>query len=45
MMPRIIQLGGQPYLFSWNSRVFDALTHFLLVAICKRGIDVPVPFL
>ena len=45
MMPCIIQLGSQPYLFSWNTRVFDPLPHLFLVAICQCSVDVAVAFL
>lgn len=41
-MPCIIQLGRQPYLFSWDSGIFDPLPHFVLIPICQRGIDMPV---
>ena len=44
-MPGIIQLGGQPYLLSWDTRVFDTLSDFMLVPIGEGGIDVSVAFL
>lgn len=45
MMPCVIQLGGQPNLFSGYTRVFDALSHFCFIAICQRRIDVSVALL
>ena len=45
MMPGIIQLGRQPYLLSWNTGVFDALSDFMLVPIGEGGVDVSVAFL
>ena len=45
MMPRIIQLGRQPYLLSWNPGVFDSLPNFMLVSIGKGGINVTISFL
>ena len=45
MMPCVIQLGRQPYLFSGNSRIFDPLPHFMLVPVCERGIDMAIAFL
>ena len=45
MMPRIVQLGCQPYIFSRNTRIFDPLPNFVLVSISKRGINVTVSLL
>ena len=45
MMPSIVQLCGQPYLFPGNPGVFNALPNLLLVAICQCGVDVTVAFL
>ena len=44
MMPCIVQLGSQPYLFSWNARVFDPLPHLFLVAIFQGSVDVAISF-
>ena len=45
MMPRIVQLRRQPYVFPWNTRVFDPLPHFMLIRVGERSIDVSVAFL
>lgn len=37
-VPWIIELGGDPDLFSGNARVFDALADFVLVPICKSSV-------
>ena len=44
-MPCIIQLGRQPYLFPWDSRVFDPLPNFMLIPIRQCRVDVSIPFL
>ena len=45
MMPRIIQFGRQPYLFSWDTGVFDPLPNFMLIPISKRSIDMTISLL
>ena len=42
MMPRIIQLGRQPYLFPRHPGVFDALSDFVLVCVREGRVDVAV---
>lgn len=41
----VVELGGQPDLFTGNARLFDACTDILLVAIGGSGIDVTVALL
>lgn len=41
-MPCVIQLGRQPYFFSWDTGVSDSLPNFMLVPIGKRGIDMTI---
>ena len=35
LVPRIVQFGGQPDLFSWNARILDSSSNFFLVAVSK----------
>jgi hypothetical protein len=42
LMPRIVQLGGDPNLLPRHTRVFNAQPDFLLVAIREGGVDVAV---
>ena len=41
-MPWVVELGGDPDLLTGDTRVLDTLADFLLVAICKRSVDVTV---
>lgn len=36
LVPRIVQLGGDPDLASGDTRVFDAQADFMFIAICER---------
>lgn len=42
LVPRIVELGGDPNLLARHARVFDALTNLLLVAISQSSVDVAV---
>lgn len=42
LVPRVVELGGEPDLVTGNTRGLDALTNLLLVAIGERSVDVAV---
>jgi len=44
LVPWIVELGGDPYLVTGNTGVFDALADFFFVAVGERGVDVSVAF-
>jgi hypothetical protein len=41
-VPWVVELGSDPDLLTGNTRVLDTLADFLLVSVCKRGVDVTV---
>ena len=43
VMPGVVQLRRQPDLGAWDTRFFDGLADFFLVAVCQSGVDVAVP--
>jgi hypothetical protein len=42
LVPRVVELGGDPDLLARYAGVLDALADLVLVAICKRSVDVSV---
>ena len=42
LVPRVVELGGQPDLVARHARRLDALADLLLVAVGKGGVDVAV---
>lgn len=42
LVPRVVQLGGDPYLLPWNAGVFDTETNLSLVAVSERCVDVAI---
>ena len=43
LMPWIVKLGSNPDLATGNSRLFDAVADFLLVAVCERSTASQIP--
>jgi hypothetical protein len=39
LVPRVIELGGQPNLFSGNARILNSSANFFLIAICKLMVN------
>jgi hypothetical protein len=42
LVPWVVELGGNPDLLTWYTRIFDALADFFFVAIGKSSVDVAV---
>lgn len=42
LVPRVVELGGDPDLLTRNAGVLDALTDLGLVAVCESSVDVAV---
>lgn len=42
MVPGVVQLGSEPDLVSWYTRVLDSAADFGFIAIRKSGVDVAV---
>lgn len=42
LVPWVVELGGNPDLLTGHTRVLDSLADLLLVAVCKRRVDVTV---
>jgi len=42
LVPRVVELGGDPDLLTWDTRVLDTLTDLVLVAVSKSSVDVTV---
>jgi hypothetical protein len=41
-VPRVVELGGDPDLFTRNARVLDTLADLCFVAICEGAIPLSV---
>ena len=42
LVPWVVELGGDPDLLTWHTRVLDTLSDLVLVAVSKSSVDVPV---
>ena len=43
VVPRIVELRGNPDLISGNTAVLDPLPNFVLIAVCECCVNVAVP--
>jgi hypothetical protein len=47
LVPRVVELGGDPDFVPWHPGVLDSLANFMLIAICERAgalLSLGVPF-
>lgn len=42
LVPWVVELSGDPDLFTWDTRVLDSLSDLVLVAVSKSSVDVAV---